>query len=459
MKQTFGEYAGTASPGMNLYCWPLQEIHPISVRVNQLTVKTTTKTKDNVVVDVVVAVLYDVDPKNVFEAYFKIQDPKKVMASYVEDAVRAHVPLLDLDDLYAHKEDMANDVAVALGKNMTEYGYEIVKILLTDIHPDDTVLQAMNAINTAKLTRAACEFIAEGKKALTVKKAEAHAERMYLQGVGLAKARNAILGGYEQSMIEMKQHADMNPSDVMHMMLLSQYMDVVKDFRKQGKALLEHSPKNVEEVEKEITQGFKVAAQLSQSDDAAMSAAIEQTIERQAIEKAEAEAREKERLLLEAQQKARAAEAAIARKKALEEQAKQPLPPINMHRQGSMQENLFPPPPNMQTFGAAPPPPPRPGGAVPPPPPRPGGTVPPPPSRLGGTVPPPPPRPGGTVPPPPPRPDNAGSGSGVISDASEAMLEMQTMPSFSNQHPNMARTDSIEEAPPHPKAQGYTPSI
>merc|ERR1712010_166940 len=100
---------------MNLYCWPLQEIHPISVRVNQLTVKTTTKTKDNVVVDVVVAVLYDVDPKNVFEAYFKIQDPKKVMASYVEDAVRAHVPLLDLDDLYAHKEDMANDVAVALG--------------------------------------------------------------------------------------------------------------------------------------------------------------------------------------------------------------------------------------------------------------------------------------------------------------------------------------------------------
>jgi len=429
--------------------------------VNQLNVKTTTKTKDNVLVDVVVAVLYDVDPKNVFEAYFKIQNPKKQMASYVEDSVRSHIPLLDLDELYSHKEEMANDVKTVLSKSMTDYGYEIVKILLTEITPDPTVMEAMNAINTAKLERAACEYIAEGKKARTVKHAEANAEKMYLKGVGLAKARNSILAGYEESMIEMKKTADMNPSDVMHMMLISQYMDVVKDFRKQGRALIEHSPKGVEEMEKEITEGFKNAAQLSTSDNAAMACAIEKSIERQAKEQAEAEAREKERLHLEVQERARAAEAAMTRKKALAEQASRPLPPINMHRQGSMQENMFPVPQGMHTFGAAPPPPPRPGGAAPPPPPpRPGGAAPPPPPpRQGGAAPPPPPpRPGGGVPPPPPRPGGTGSGSGaVIIDAAE-MVEMRTMPSFSNQHPNMARTESIDESQP-PRSQDYTPNI
>ncbi len=49
------------------------------------------RTKDNVTVKVTCCIQYMVDPDAVDTFYFKLNDPGKIIESYVDDCIRAHV--------------------------------------------------------------------------------------------------------------------------------------------------------------------------------------------------------------------------------------------------------------------------------------------------------------------------------------------------------------------------------
>lgn len=53
-------------------------------------------------------------------------------------------------------------------------------------------------------------------------------------GVGTAKMREAITVGFKGSIDSMKESCGMEPSEVVHMMLVTQYLDVLKDFAQSG---------------------------------------------------------------------------------------------------------------------------------------------------------------------------------------------------------------------------------
>lgn len=74
-----------------------QDITTISVRVCQLEVHTETKTHDNVTVSVRTTILYKVDPNNVYDAYYKLQNKRQQMSAYVDDGVRSELPTMTLD--------------------------------------------------------------------------------------------------------------------------------------------------------------------------------------------------------------------------------------------------------------------------------------------------------------------------------------------------------------------------
>ena len=52
---------------------------------------------------------------------------------------------------------------------MAEYGYKIIKALITDIDPDHKVKDAMNRINAAKRDREAAHEDGEAQKIMIVK--------------------------------------------------------------------------------------------------------------------------------------------------------------------------------------------------------------------------------------------------------------------------------------------------
>jgi len=244
--ERFGKFVRIAKPGLNLKIPLVERIATrMILRVMQLEVPIETKTEDNVFVKVVVAVQYFVLPDKVYEAYYKLLYPDQQITSYVFDVVRAKVPKMKLDDVFDKKDEIADAVKGELSHTMNEFGYGIVKALVTDIEPDPHVKAAMNEINAATRLRIAASEKGEADRILRVKTAEAEAQSKKLQGEGIANQRKAIIEGLQTSVEQFKSAVGgTTAADVMHLVLLTQYFDTLKEVGSNSKATILMLPSN-----------------------------------------------------------------------------------------------------------------------------------------------------------------------------------------------------------------------
>ena len=261
VKQTFGKAVGVTQPGLNCVLWPITTVSPVSVKVQQVDNKTTTKTKDNVTLSVTCAIQYAVDPERVEDYYFKMNDPHRQIRAYVDDCVRSQLPSLTLDEAFESKERMAQEIKDTVTKSMNQFGLVIHQALVTDMQPDASVMAAMNEINASRRQREAAIEKAEAEKVLAVRRAEAEAEAKHLSGKGTAKMRQAITEGFKDSIESMRESCGLEPREVVHMMLVTQYLDVLKDFAHSGKAtmVVPHGPSAVQDIEGQVRNGFMQA--------------------------------------------------------------------------------------------------------------------------------------------------------------------------------------------------------
>jgi len=229
--ETCGRYAGPRQAGLNCVCYPITTLAgKLSFRVQQLNVRVETKTLDNVFVTAVVSVQYQVLREKIFEAFYALTNPVQQITAHIYDVIRSQLPTLELDAVFEAKEDLALAVKNSLSASMTEYGYMIQNVLITDLDPNDRVKNAMNEINSSKRLKFAVAERAEGDKIIQVKAAEAEAEAKYLSGVGVAKQRKAIVDGLKTSIVDFSEHVTgSSTKDVMDLLLLTQYFDMIKD--------------------------------------------------------------------------------------------------------------------------------------------------------------------------------------------------------------------------------------
>ena len=103
---------------------------------------------------------------------------------------------MKLDDVFEKKNDIAIAVKSELNDAMIEYGYDIIKTLVTDIDPDAQVKNAMNRINAAEREKVALNMKVM-QLVFHVEKAKAEAESKRLQGQGIADQRREIARGLE----------------------------------------------------------------------------------------------------------------------------------------------------------------------------------------------------------------------------------------------------------------------
>jgi len=245
--QRFGRFVRVAGPGLNFKLpWVEQVAAKVDLRVQQLDVKMETKTKDNVFVQIPVSVQYHVLADRVFEAYYKLSDPKEQIASFVFNVILGHVPKMNLDEAFERQNDIAVAVKQELDGVMAGFGYGIVKALVTDIIPDPKVKAAMNDINAARREQEAANARGEAEKILKVKQAEAEAQSKQLQGQGIANQRKAIIDGLRESVELFKAGVEgATAKDVMVLVLLTQYFDTLKDIGASAHSntiLMPHTP-------------------------------------------------------------------------------------------------------------------------------------------------------------------------------------------------------------------------
>ena len=231
MIETCGKFSSLAPPGFNVVLAPWQTmVGKVSYRVQQLDVRVETKTLDNVFITAVVSIQYQVLKEKVYEAYYSLTNPAQQITAHVYDVMRSQLPTLELDAVFEAKEDLAIAVKTALQGTMSRFGFQILQALITDLDPDNRVKQAMNEINASKRMKFAVAEQSEGQKILQVKSAEAEAEAKYLSGVGVAKQRRAIVDGLRGSIVDFSSGVEgTSAKDVMDLLLLSQYFDMLRD--------------------------------------------------------------------------------------------------------------------------------------------------------------------------------------------------------------------------------------
>ncbi len=255
--QRLGKFARVAGPGLN-WKTPFIEVvvRRMSMKVQQFDVQVETKTQDNVFVQIPVSIQYKVMPDAVESAFYKLTDPVKQIESMVYNVVLGHVPKMKLDDTFLNQADIANDLRDSLDGSMKEYGYSIVKVLISDIVPDQKVKAAMNDINAAAREREATVSRAETNKLLLVKQAEAEAESKRLQGEGIANQRKAIISGLKDSVEDFaKTVPGSTPQDVMQLVLMTQYFDTLKEIAANDHSntiLIPHTPNTLTDLFSQI---------------------------------------------------------------------------------------------------------------------------------------------------------------------------------------------------------------
>ncbi len=267
--ERFGRFTCIAGPGLNVKIPFIDRIVArLNLRVQQLDVYVETKTEDNVFVKLAVSVQYRVLEKSVYQAFYKLENPEQQVTAFVFDVVRARVPQMKLDDVFERKDDIANSVREELSDIMKEFGYDIVKTLVTDIDPNVKVKEAMNEINAALRQRMAASERAEAEKIMRVKQAEAEAESNRLHGEGLANQRKAIIEGLKESVADFQEAIDGTTAEnVLNIVLLTQYFDTIKDLGAQGShtILMPHSPGAVSDFAAQIRDSMVVSNEVSKA--------------------------------------------------------------------------------------------------------------------------------------------------------------------------------------------------
>ena len=274
----FGKFTRIAEPGLNFKVPFMERVAGrVNLRVRQLDVDVETKTEDNVFVKVIVSVQYFVLKEKIYDAFYKLDDPERQIRSFVFDVVRARVPKIKLDDVFEKKDEIATVVKQELAQVMDDFGYGIVKALVTDIDPDAKVKAAMNDINAAQRLRVAAAEKGEADKILQVKSAEAEAESKALSGKGIADQRRAIVEGLRESVNQFQRSvADASAAEVMNLVLMTQYFDTLKEIGNNSSTntiLLPHSPGHLTDLAGQIRDSMIAGEQASAVTNAGRAAA------------------------------------------------------------------------------------------------------------------------------------------------------------------------------------------
>lgn len=263
--ERFGKFESVRHAGFNLIIPVVDKVAGIlNLKIQQLDVDVETKTKDDVFIKINISVQYQIIKGAIYEAFYKLTSPRHQITSYVFDTVRAQVPRMKLDDVFEKKDEIAIAIKSELEKAMQEYGYQIIKALVTDIDPDPVVKTSMNKINAAERLKVAAEFEAEADRIKIVAKASAEAESKKLQGQGTADQRREIAKGLEDS-VEMLNKVGIGSQEASSLIVITQHYDTLQSMGENANSnvvLLPNSPTQASDMMSDLIASLTTAEKI-----------------------------------------------------------------------------------------------------------------------------------------------------------------------------------------------------
>ncbi|HET8884970.1 MAG TPA: SPFH domain-containing protein [Salinimicrobium sp.] len=266
--ERFGKFLSIRGSGLHFKIPVFDKVAGrINLKVQQLDVLVETKTKDDVFVKLKISVQFQVIAIKVYDAFYKLENSHDQITSYVFDVVRAEVPKMKLDDVFERKDDIAIAVKSELNEAMQDYGYDIIKTLVTDIDPDMQVKAAMNRINASEREKVAAEYEAEADRIKIVAIARAEAESKRLQGQGIADQRREIARGLEES-VEVLNKVGINSQEASALIVVTQHYDTLQSIGQESNSnliLLPNSPQAGSDMLNNMIASFSASNQIGEA--------------------------------------------------------------------------------------------------------------------------------------------------------------------------------------------------
>jgi regulator of protease activity HflC (stomatin/prohibitin superfamily) len=134
-----GRFQREAGPGLHVLLPFLERVvGHVNMRVQQLDVEIECRTRDDVLVRMVVAVHYSVLPGKACDAFYEGVDARRRITAFVSEVVWARVPKIALRDLFEATDRIADAARREGVQAMEGVSYQIIRVLVTsiDVHAD-----------------------------------------------------------------------------------------------------------------------------------------------------------------------------------------------------------------------------------------------------------------------------------------------------------------------------------
>lgn len=264
----FGKFTKLLHSGGGLHCYNccFESIDgKVSLMLQTLPCLISTKTSDHTFMMISMDIQWRRLPDDdmLYKSFYMLDKPVEQMKAYVEDVVRTTVNKMSLDQVYREKNEISDRVKSSLEHLMSGFGYEIVSTPITQLEPENRrVLDAMNNVLELERGLVAQKEANERIHNAILLKAEAEKVAYTESGKGLAAKRSAIVDGLRESVASFsKGMSSVTSKDVLELILVTQYFDMLKDIGNKGNNMIfvKHGPSAIPDITKDIREGFDLA--------------------------------------------------------------------------------------------------------------------------------------------------------------------------------------------------------
>lgn len=200
--EVFGKFSKVYEAGLNFKLpYPFSSVSMVlSYQINQLKPIVTVKSIDNAFLSIPVKAQYRVIVSKAKEAAYELDDPEDQIGSYIINKLRTISSKYTMNDLFQGDNNFAQEIKEELNKKFTEYGYEIVDLLIDDPQPSDDLKKAFDEVLASERKKDAAQNLADALKIELIGQARAEKASLELKGEAFVTYRNTIAVGNKNAL-------------------------------------------------------------------------------------------------------------------------------------------------------------------------------------------------------------------------------------------------------------------
>ncbi|CAE5956280.1 unnamed protein product [Arabidopsis arenosa] len=151
-----GKFSRELKPGHHCvpWCFGYRIVGRVSMRVQCYNVSCISRTKDDVFVNVVASIHFQIldvaDVNNAKKAFYVHSDPEQLIKAHAFNALKTNISINTFLELFQKKDDIADTVSQKLNQLISaDFGYGHFKTIILDIAPEDHAKRIINIGNAA----------------------------------------------------------------------------------------------------------------------------------------------------------------------------------------------------------------------------------------------------------------------------------------------------------------------